>query len=543
MLPWLIGGGVFFLVVATIPHYGLTWDEPGYFYASDLETQWLVGFGRNLFDGKVSNSLQDNIIQAAWHWDAYHVPHPPFSRIFSGLTKVVFSPFIDKFTAYRLAPALLFALLAAVMYQWMSTVFDRTIGLFAALTLVVIPNLFGFAHFAVTDMPLTAMWFFTVYCFWKGLKDWQWSLVLGVVWGLALSTKFPAIAIPIPLLLWAHLYHRPFYANNLFSMIFLSPVVMVGAQPYLWHQTTRRVFEFLYDGLSRGYRLDTNFPIYFFDRLYLTNELPWYYPFFITGITLPESILALVCLGLLAMPWLKPQRSIMILFSLNAGFILVMGLLPGAVLHDGTRQLLPVLPFLAALAGGGFYCLSEFATEKSRRFAALQTIRRLPSKLSGILMFLALSLPTFDLLAFHPYELSYFNRLIGGVRGAYQRGLEVTYFMEVLNPSFLKHLNDHLPANAAINAFLSNFMLTYYQQDGRLREDIRIVDSMDVQYTILLNRRSTFAEGSHALVKSVRPHDAFRLDGVPLVLIYRIMEEPLQAFPPDNTKSEKKAKQ
>ena len=429
------------------------------------------------------------------------------------------------------------------MYQWMGTLFNRMTGLFAALTLLVIPNLFGFTHFAVTDMPLAVMWFMTVYCFWKGLKDWQWSLVLGVVWGLALSTKFPAIAIPIPLLLWAHLYHRPFYANNLFSMIFLSPVVMVGAQPYLWHQTTRRVFEFLYDGLSRGYRLDTNFPIYFFDRLYLTNELPWYYPFFITGITLPESILALVCLGLLAMPWLKPQRSIMMLFSLNAGFILVMGLLPGAVLHDGIRQLLPVLPFLAALAGGGFYCLSGFATEKSRRFAALQTIQHLPSKLSGILMFLALSLPAFDLLVYHPYELSYYNRLVGGIRGAYQRGLEVTYFMEVLNPSFLKHLNDHLPANAAINAFKSNFMLTYYQQEGRLREDIRIVDSMDVQYTILLNRRSTFAEGAHTLVKSVRPHDAFRLDGVPLVMIYRIIEEPLRVFPPDNTKSEKKAKQ
>ncbi len=522
MLPWLIGGGVFFLVVATIPHYGLTWDEPGYFHASDLEIQWLADFGKNIFNGEASKSLQDDVIQAAWHWDSFHVPHPPFSRILSGLTKVIFSPVIDKFTAYRLAPAMLFSLLVAVMYQWMGTLFNRMTGLFAALTLLVIPNLFGFAHFAVTDMPLAVMWFMTVYCFWKGLEDWRWSPVLGVVWGLALATKFPAIAIPIPLLLWAHLYRRPIYANNVFSMIFLSPLVMVASQPYLWHETSRRIFEFLYEGLSRGFRPNTSFPIYFYDHLYFTNELPWYYPFFITGVTLPEPILILTVVGLAATAWLKPQREAVVLFLLNALFILVMGLFPGAVLHDGVRQLLPVLPLLAALAGVGFFSLGEYLTEQSRRLAALQASKHLALKLSGILLFLALSLPTFDLLAYHPYELSYYNRLVGGIRGAYQRGLEVTYFMEALNPNFLKHLDDHLPRNAVVNAFLSNFMLTYYQRDGRLRKDIRISENTDAQYTILLNRRSTFGEGALILLKFVRPYDAFRLDGVPLVLIYDV---------------------
>src|SRR3990172_8170576 len=226
LAPWLLGAVTFLLVASTASHYGLGWDEPRYFHASDLETRWIVGFGEDLLKGQVARSLDDSTIKAAWYWQPYYVPHPPFSRIVSGLTKAVFFPILDKLTAYRLAPALFFALLAAVMYVWMASVFDRATGFFAALSLVLIPNLFGFAHFAVTDMPLAVMWFLTLYCFWRGLENWRWSLVLGVVWGLALSTKFPAFLIPIPLLLWAHLYRRQSYANNLFAMIFLSPLIM-----------------------------------------------------------------------------------------------------------------------------------------------------------------------------------------------------------------------------------------------------------------------------------------------------------------------------
>ena len=137
------------------------------------------------------------------------------------------------------------------------------------------------------NMPLTVLWFLTVYCFWRGLKDWRWSLVLAVVWGFALATKFPAFLIPIPLLLWAHLYHRQSYTNNVISMFFLSPIVMVSLQPYLWHQTFARIALFLYDSVSRGYRFETNFAIYFYNKIYVTSVVPWYYPFFMTGYLVP----------------------------------------------------------------------------------------------------------------------------------------------------------------------------------------------------------------------------------------------------------------
>lgn len=526
IVPWLLGGGVFFLVAFTASHYGLTWDEPAYFHASDLHTQWLADFWENLFNGQIGRSLDDKVIKTAWHWDPYHVPHPPFSRILSGLTKTTFSSVIDKFVAYRLAPAIFFALLVTIMYRWMAELFDRITGLFSALTLILTPNLFGFAHFAVTEMPLTAMWFLTVYCFWHGLKSWRWSLVLGAVWGLALSTKFPALLIPIPLLLWGHLYHRHAYSNNVFAMIFLSPLVMIASQPYLWHQPSLRILEFLYEGLSRGYRPETNFPIYFFNQLYFTGELPWYYPFFMIAVTTPEAFLALSLVGLASIRWLKTQHEAMVLFLCNALFIPMMGLLPGAVLHDGVRQLLSVLPFIGGLAGGGFFLLVKYLTERSQRSETLQRIKHLRAKLAGTVSLLLLSPPALDLFIYHPYELSYYNRLVGGIRGAYERGLEVTYFMEAFTPDFLKFLNEKLLPNAVINASFSNLMFDHYQKEGRLRPDIKITDKADLDYLILLNRRSVLSVAQRVLInEKPRPYASVELAGVPLVLVYKAKED------------------
>ncbi len=522
IIPWLVGGGVFFLVAFTSSHYGVTWDEPNYFHASDLELQWFGEFFQGILRGDPGSVLSDEKIASAWRWDPYHVPHPPFSRLLSGLTKAALVPFMDKFTAYRLAPALFFALLVTVMYLWVTALFDRVTGLFSALALVLIPNLFGFAHFAVTDMPLTAMWVLTVYCFWKGLKDWRWSVALGIVWGLALSTKFPALLIPIPLLLWAHLYHRRAYTNNVFAMSFLSPLLMIASQPYLWRQTFLRIVQFLYEGVSHGYRPDTNFPIFFFNRLLFSSELPWFYPSFMTAVTIPETILVLILIGLISLVWVKQQREVMVLFLFNAMFILIMGLLPGAVLHDVNRLMLPALPFLVGLASCGFFVLVRYLAERGQGITVLQRIHYLREKLIGAVFLLVLIPPALDLLAYHPYELSYYNRIVGGIRGAYKHGLEVTYFMEAFTPQFLSLLNRQLPPNASINASFSNPIFEYYQKENRLRRDLRITDTKDFDFYILLARQSAFSEFDRSLFKThPRPLHVSGLESVPLVSIYK----------------------
>lgn len=528
-LRWFTPIALFFatllLIATTAGDYGVTWDEPAYFHAADLHLQWFKAAGDNISRGELRKSLDDTTIKVAWHWNPYNVPHPPFSRVVSGIAKEFSARFLDKFSAYRMGPALFFALLVVVMYSWINELFGIAAGLFSALALVLTPNLFGYAHIAVTDLPLATMWFLTAYCFWKGLGHWRWSLVLGIVWGLTLATKFPAALIPIPLILWAHLFHRDKYVNNVFAMLFLAPLVMVATQPYLWHQPGLRVLEFLYEGISRGYRLDANFGVFFFNQILSSDQLPWYYPFFIVGVTTPELLVALALVGLFSVPWLPAQRSAPLLFAANAAFVLIMGILPGAVLHDGVRQLLSALPFLCALAGAGFFFLAAWLRRIARRSARLEKVANLKAKIAGALFLLVCFNPALDLYLAHPFQLSYYNQFVGGIRGAYERGLEMTYFMDAFTPGFLNALNQQLPANSVINASFANFMFAYYQKHGYLRADIKISETGAVDYYVLLNRRSVLTAPQRRLMSgSSQSVLSVHLAGVSLVKVFQLKQ-------------------
>ena len=513
--------GTLLLIGATLKDYGVTWDEPPYFHASDLHMRWITDFMENMTRGEFRKGLEDQTIKAAWHWNPYNVPHPPFSRIISGLARMISSLFLDKFSAYRMGPALFFAALVTVMFLWMKELFGTSTGLFSALAVVLTPNLFGYAHIAVTDLPLASMWFLTAYSFWKGVSSWKWSVVLGIVWGLALSTKFPAVLILIPLIVWAHSFHRDKYANNLFAMLFLGPTVMVATQPYLWHQTGLRVLEFLYEGISRGYRLETNFGVFFSNQFLYSNQLPWYYPFFLVGVTTSESILILALLGMTSLVWSRERRSAVVLLLANAAFVLMLGLMPGAVLHDGVRQMLSALPFVVALASAGFFMLTTWLLKIARRSEALRQLTNVESKLAGLLVLSFCSLSLSDLYFYHPFQLSYYNRFVGGLRGAYERGLEVTYFMEAITPNFVRALNDNLPKNAAVYASVSKFIFTYYQKEGQLRPDIRISDGRQFDFYFLLNRRGALSPRERNLMDArVQPYLSISVDGVPLVALF-----------------------
>ena len=516
LLHWFIPGalfvGSFLIVIITARDYGVVWDEPAYFHAADLHIGWLTDFVQGT-QAKLPALLNDKVIAEAWHWNPYNVPHPPFSRIISGLTHLVLYPSLDKFTSYRVAPALFFAALVTVTYLWLKELFGELAGIFSAMAILLMPNLFAFAHMAVTDLPLASFWLVTTYAFWKGIKNWVWSVVLGVVWGLALATKFPAVLIPIPLVLWAQIFQRDRYSNNTFTMLFVAPIIMIAIQPYLWHDTGVRVLEFLYEGISRGYRPETNFGVAFFGRTLLSSQLPWYYSFLIIAITTPEPFIVLALVGILSIAWSSKQRAALMLFFISAAFIMSLGMSPGAVLHDGVRQLLSSLPFIAALAGAGFRFLVQVGSNP------LWGIGKL--KIAAFLLPLLCFSPFLDLYLSHPFQLSYYNRLVGGLPGAYRLGLETSYFMEAFTPRFLQMLNDKLPPRAIINASWANFMFRFYQSEMRLRDDIQITDGQTFQFYILLNRRSALGPREKRLIDSqVVPFLATDLATVPLVSVF-----------------------
>ena len=301
-------------------------------------------------------------------------------------------------------------------------------------------------------------------------------------------------------------------------MLFVAPIVMVATQPYLWHQTGLRVLEFLYEGISRGYRAETNFGVFFFNQVLYSNQLPWYYPFFLIGVTTPEPIVILALLGMTSLVWNREQRSAIALLSANAAFILMLGILPGAVLHDGVRQMLSALPFIAALAGVGFHSVAAWLQCLAQNNPALRSIENIKVKVSMVLFLVVSFSPALDLYLSHPFQLSFYNRLVGGIRGAYEHGLETTYFLEAFTPAFLRTINEQIPVNSSINASFANTMFAYYQNEGLLRPDLKIINRGPFDYLVLLNRRSALSPNERNLINgTAKPYLSITLAGVPLV--------------------------
>jgi hypothetical protein len=255
-----------------------------------------------------------------------------------------------------------------------------------------------------------------------------------------------------------------------------------------------------------------------------------------TAVSVPETVLLLAAAGLatLLVRRDRARREVVGLFGLSQAAIVGMAMLPGAVLHDVTRLLLPALPFLAGTAAAGGHAVVRWVEARGTTWPALGGIRRRRLKAWVALVALAVGVPAAELVAYHPFELSYHNRLIGGLAGAHRRGLDVTAMMEAFTPRFLETLNGALPPGAVVNASFGNFMFRYYQRQGRLRTDIRITDGPDFDYYILLNRRSgyrrdpglgvydpaLFPEDRAFLALRPRVDSVVSLYGVPLIWVF-----------------------
>ena len=82
-----------------------------------------------------------------------------------------------------------------------------------------------------------------------------------------------------------------------------------------------------------------------------------------------------------------------------------------------------------------------------------------------------------QLARIHPYELSYYNELIGGPRGAWHAGFELSYWYDAFNDRTIAEINDRLPPGATVDFFnpmTSPETFAELQSLGVLRHDIKI---------------------------------------------------------------------
>jgi hypothetical protein len=104
----------------------------------------------------------------------------------------------------RLSSPIMHAIAAMFLYGVGRRLFDERVGLWTAVTYATLPAVSLSAVIASTDAPLLMFWSAALYCFVRALdgRAMGWWLATGAALGLAMLSKYAAIAFPAGLLLY-----------------------------------------------------------------------------------------------------------------------------------------------------------------------------------------------------------------------------------------------------------------------------------------------------------------------------------------------------
>ncbi|MBA2564236.1 MAG: glycosyltransferase family 39 protein [Gemmatimonadetes bacterium] len=501
-----------FLYAVTLPSFGLVSDEGNYLESSRRIWGWFDYLAGSLRVGQPLRAFSPEILDETWRWGGERVPHPPFSREVAGLSGWLFFGRTDPLVAYRLLGTVVAGLLAGAVATWSALRGGALAGAAAGLAFVAMPRVFAHAHFADTDFVLSALFFGALFTAAEAPRaPLLWS---GILWGLAMATKFSAVLLPLVLLPWLAAF-RPERLRELPLFAGAAIVAFVAVNPPAWGDLPGALNEYLRHALERRDSVTSQLPTFYFGRLY-TFRPPWHYPLAMLALTTPLGLLLLAGLGFVAAALQPAFRRAGAMASAVVAVFLAALLLPSAPMHDDIRLFLPIFPFVALLAGLGAAWLAGAARLSSSG-------SRVPSALVAILLLCALAQPAIATVRLHPFQASYFNALVGGVGGAHARGLEVTGMKEVLNREAYRDLNSILPADAPLDGgpFLYEDLL-FAQGAGWLRADVRVRAAPPAEWVLVVNRRGWFRTSDLALFTFGAPVYAVRLEGVPLLALYRV---------------------
>jgi Dolichyl-phosphate-mannose-protein mannosyltransferase len=291
-------------------------------------------------------------------------------------------------------------------------------------------------------------------------------------------TAWPGGILAVPLLIWIvrRILARAARGHRIWgverpaletwaAVLALAPLLAWLGNPLWWRETLPRLAHYaMLNAARRGALPDI--PIFYLGHTYLYT-LPWHNAWVLMAITVPAGILVAAMVGLAYGLRVAGRDGLPAYFALHLATLPVIRML-GVPAHDGVRLFLPTFFFLAAFAGWGTIWAADALARLSRRGVV-------PWRSAVAL--LVLGPAAWQLLRIHPYELSYYNELIGGPRGAWRAGFELTYWYDAFNPRTIAELNGRLQRGATIDLLNPRTETETFQELqslGELRGDLRL---------------------------------------------------------------------
>lgn len=364
----------------------------------------VAGFGRVYIGGL------GNLDFSKKFW-SINYEHPPVAKYIYGMAVFVEEkiPFIQKtfdtnyhpdkrYFLARLVSVLIGSFTVFFVYLIGREFFSKKVGIFASLFLALMPHFIAHNTIAGLETPQAFFATMLVYFYLKGIKrfDQKYLFASFVSFALLFGTKFSGIFYVLFYIGTLLILFRKKVLSKKIILIHLKgalvfTIVFYLIWPWLWHNPLNLLESFRYFRNAHSGE-------YFMGSL---GQPKWYYYFAYFIATTPPLILVLFFIPIFVKRKGRSTVKVLYLWFLvpfTASFI--------GLKQDGIRYVFSYVPALALISGIGLDLILE----------KYKTILQKMLIISIVFVSIAWSL-----VRFFPYYLDYYNVLVGGVKGVYNR--------------------------------------------------------------------------------------------------------------------------
>lgn len=428
--------------LSNVNNYGVSWDEP--LYVKHVLWNYELIRTKKPFPPQPSNIKYYGVILDAAAETLFQLKNGLNSRIEVNADRIIFKhllTFLFSLFAY-VSVAGMVGILCGLEYAWLGPI-----------VLALFPGFWGHNFFNSKDIPFASLFTLST---WMGAylvnlyskldrvakfrfnRSTIAAILFGILIGFCTSVRIGGFVflafIPFTYIvtkIGARRVTIDAYRNIFICWILIFipwSIITTLCHPISWSNPVGWFLENIKYNSQHGWGGSVLFNGHFFSG----HQLPWYYIPRLVIITVPEIFQVFFILGLalclykyLSFSLLK--KACLILVLLQVFSLPIYASIKGATMYDGMRQFLFIFPGIAVISASSIVWLWKKITRKSVRLFIVTLIASL---------FLQIFL---DMIALHPYEYIYFNRLSGGVAEAHHRddaeywGLSLREAMEWVN--------------------------------------------------------------------------------------------------------------
>ena len=400
---WILAGGVLlFLIVScfVVRDYGMNIDSQKNYREGAMNLDFLLG-----------GHVDQNVLRYQMHGAIIFMAAEAVKRFLSDVLHLY-----DPVAARHILLPFLTAAFLIFLFCFVKRHWTAWHGIAAVFVLLTFPSFWGHTFNNMKDVPLLIFFSLSILSF----ADWflsgriQYLYRFFIFLGVAFSVKTYAIFVLAIIGTWFLLVYknrnvsspiagrRGIIPHALAGFMIMAAIGLAFYAPAFWGVTEKLSFLSYWQESIR--------------RITWGRDNPFsLYPFIQVLFRTPLMILLCAVTGIFLAFRRRRQSALYSLLLLWLFIPLLIPCFPHTIVyHNGLRHFLVFLVPYSILAVQGMARCAEFLAEKLR--CAAQPI------VAGIVC-LAVGLNLWGVVAMHPYQTTFFNALIGGLKGAQDKGL------------------------------------------------------------------------------------------------------------------------